>query len=102
MRIRGFVAAAILIASLALFAVGCKRKASPAECEVLLDRFATLVVKEKHPDAGAPLVESEQRRERDEAKHDEAFRNCPSEVSREELDCAMKAPTTEAMLKCLE
>lgn len=92
-----------LVAAGIVLALGaCKRKASPEECDKLLDRYATLVVKEKHPDAGAAVIDAEQQRERDEAKRDEAFRNCPSEVSREELDCAMKATTTEAILKCLE
>jgi hypothetical protein len=80
----------------------CKKKATQDQCDRLLDRYAALVVKEKHPDAGAAAIEAEQRRERDEAKRDEAFRNCTSEVSPRELDCAMAATTTDAMLKCLE
>lgn len=95
------IVGAIVVVSMGTLAA-CKKKASPAECEKLLDRFAMLVVKEKHPDAGAAQVAEEQARERDEAKRDEAFRNCPSEVSEHELTCAMAAQSTEAMLKCLE
>jgi hypothetical protein len=86
----------------ALAFAGCKKKATPQQCDELLARYATLVVKEKHPDAGADQIKAEQDREREEAKRDEAFRNCPSEVSKAELECAMAAPTTDAMLKCLE
>jgi hypothetical protein len=93
-----------VFAALALVVVlgGCKKKATPDQCDRLLERFAMLVVNEKHADASAAQVEAEQKRERDEAKRDEAFRNCPSEVSKHELDCAMSATTSDAVLKCLE
>ena len=36
------------------------------------------------------------------ARGDDAFKNCSSEVSRAELDCAMHAKTSGAFEKCLE
>jgi hypothetical protein len=81
---------------------GCKPKASASDCDALLDRYAQLVVLEKFPDASATQIEGERTRERTEARGDDAFKNCSSEVSRAELACAMKAATAEAMLKCLE
>lgn len=79
----------------------CKKKVTQQDCDALLDRFAELVVKERFPDAGADRIDAERTRERSEAKGDE-FKNCTSEVQPAEMACAMKAPTSEAMIKCLE
>jgi hypothetical protein len=81
---------------------GCKKKATQPQCDELLDRFAELVVKERFPDAGAAEVEKERARERNEAKADQAFKNCTSEVQAAEHACAMKAATSEALIKCLD
>jgi hypothetical protein len=92
------VAAAVVVVA----AGGCKPKATASECDQLLERYARLVVTEKHPDASADDIIVEQRREKDEARGDDAFKNCSSEVSREELRCAMSALTADAFEKCLE
>ena len=100
------VTRAILLVAFALGAAllvfGCKKKASQAECDTLIDRFATLVVKERIKDAPPELIKQEQERERNEAKGDDNFKNCTSEVQDDEAKCAMSAPTSEAFLKCLE
>jgi len=80
----------------------CKPKITPAQCDALVDRYAQLVVTEKMPDAGAETIKTEQERERGEARGDDAFKNCTSEVSRAEFDCAMHAATADAIEKCLE
>jgi hypothetical protein len=80
----------------------CKAKASPAQCDQLLDRYAALVVTEKSPDAAAAEVDTERAREKTEAHGDDAFKNCSSEVSQSEFECAMRSQNTEAFLKCLE
>jgi hypothetical protein len=90
---------ALLLALLALS--GCKRKVSQQQCDELIDRFAELVVKEHFPDAGPDVVAAEKIRERAEAKGDE-LRNCTSEVQANEHACAMKAKSSEALIKCLE
>ncbi len=91
------------IGSVLLFAVltSCKGKVSVRQCDELLDRFAELVVKERFPDAGTDVITAERLRERSEAKGDE-LRNCPSEVQADEHACAMKATSSEALIKCLE
>jgi hypothetical protein len=91
-----------VLAMLAGGASACRKKASQPECDKLLDRFAELVVKERFPDAGTAEIQVERDRERNEAKADQAFKNCTSEVQTDELACAMKAATSEAMIKCLE
>jgi hypothetical protein len=88
---------------LACLAAGaCKPKATESECDQLIDRYARLVVTEKHPDASPDDIAIEQRREKTEARGDDAFKNCSSEVSRDELRCAMQALTADAFEKCLE
>lgn len=94
----------LLVASLAMVGsvMSCKRKVSQKQCDELLDRFSTLVVKERFPDGGPDALAAEQTRERAEAKSDDAFKNCTSEVQADEHACAMKAATSETLIKCLE
>jgi hypothetical protein len=94
----------LLVAGLASLgsSTSCKRKVSQTQCDQLLDRFSELVVKERMPDAGADALAAERVRERGEAKNDDAFKNCTSEVQADEHACAMKAVTSEALIKCLE
>jgi hypothetical protein len=80
----------------------CKRKVSAKQCDELLERFSELVVKERVPDAGPEVIAAERARERTEAKGDDAFKNCTSEVQANEHACAMKAASSEALIKCLE
>src|SRR5690349_18786211 len=82
--------------------IGCKKKVTQAQCEELVDRFAGMVVKEKMKDATPEQIKAEQARERDEAKSDDNFRNCTSELSVEDYACAMAASTSDALMKCLE
>jgi hypothetical protein len=85
-----------------LFVPACKAKITPAQCDELISRYATLVVKEKIPDAAPALIEAEQQRERDQAAHEDAFRNCTTEIQPVEHRCAMAAKTADAFEKCLE
>ena len=82
--------------------IGCRAKASASQCEQLIDRYAQLVVTERFQDASARQIEVERDREKTEARGDDAFKNCSSEVSQAEFACAMRAPTAEAFEKCLE
>jgi hypothetical protein len=93
-----FVVAALALAS----STDCKPKASSAQCDQLLDRYAELVVTERFADAGAEQIKVEREREKREARGDDAFKNCSSEVSKTEFDCAMRAPNADAVEKCLE
>ena len=80
----------------------CHPKASAAECDLLLDRYAGLVVEHKYPDASAGDLAAERQREKSEARGDDAFKNCSSEVSRSEFECAMHADSPDGFEKCLE
>ena len=96
------LAAGLALAAAALGPSGCKAKASGAQCDQLLDRYAELVVTERFADASADQVKAERDREKSEARGDDAFKNCSSEVSQAELECAMHAATADAVEKCLE
>lgn len=86
----------------ALFATGCKKKATQKECDALIEHYAEIVVSERLPEAGAPAIKAEQDKEKSEARGDDSFKNCSSEVQIEELQCAMSAKSSEAIRKCLE
>jgi hypothetical protein len=102
-RRQGFTLGAAVLALVALAAgARCKPKASGAQCDQLLDRYAQLVVTERFADASAEQIKAEREREKSEARGDDAFKNCSSEVSQAEFECAMHAPTADAMEKCLE
>ena len=92
----------VLCASALSAVSGCKEKVSQAQCEQLLDHFAELVVKERYADAGPDTVAAERTRERQEAKNADEFRNCTTAVQTKEHECAMKAQTSDALIKCLE
>jgi len=85
-----------------LAALGCKKKATAAQCEAIVDRYAELVVKETMPDASAEAIAAERAREKSEAHGDDAFKNCASELEPDDYACAMKAKTPDALEKCLE
>ncbi len=93
---------ALVLASAVPLLGACKKKVSQQQCDELLDRFATLVVKERIKDASPEMIKAEQERERQEARGDDSFRNCTSEVAPEDYACAMKTESSEAFLKCLE
>ncbi len=101
-RILPFLVCLLLAASALSSLVGCKKKISQAQCDQMLDHFAELVVKERNADAGPEAVAAERARERREAQNADEFRNCPSQVQANEHDCAMKAQTSDALIKCLE
>jgi hypothetical protein len=92
----------VIVGTIAIASGGCKKKVTQAQCEELLDRYATLVVSEKLKDAPPEQLKAEQARERDEARNDDDFKNCTTELSTEDYTCAMKAPTADALEKCLE
>ena len=99
-RTAALLAVAVLVALPSVAA--CKPKASNAQCDGLVERYAELVVREKFPDASSAQVDAERQREKLEARGDDSFKNCPSEVSQTELTCAMGATTADAFEKCLE
>ena len=93
-------AKALALAALAL--VGCSKKVTQADCDKMVEHYAELVVRETKGDASADEIKREQDRETKEAKSDDSFRNCTSEIEPADYDCAMKAKSADALEKCLE
>ena len=102
MRAEAGLFAATVAAALGLILGACKPKVSASQCDSLIARYAQMVVTEKFADASAEQVRLEQERERSEARGDDVFKNCSSEVSQAEFECAMHSETTDALEKCLE
>jgi len=91
-----------LVALAAIALAGCQKKITPAQCDAIVERYAELVVTEQFPDASADDIAAERAREKSEARGDDAFKNCASEIEPEDYACAMKATTPDALEKCLE
>lgn len=81
---------------------GCRRKATEAQCDALVDHYTELAMKEQYPDAGPAEIEAQRKHVREESKGDDDFKNCTSEVEAADYTCAMKATTTEGIERCLE
>lgn len=91
-----------LCAAAVLGLASCSKKVTQDQCDAILSRYAEMVVRESKPDAGAEAIKAEQEHEKAEAKSDDAFRNCTSQIEPADYDCAMKAKTADELEKCLE
>lgn len=82
---------------------GCGRKLDQTECNKLLDRYTELLVKDEEPEAAPERIAQAQARARTVAKKDARFdfSSCSSRVSRSEYECAMTAPTVDAVERCM-
>ncbi len=80
----------------------CRKKATQADCDALVDRYAALATQEALPDASADEVQVAQTKVRAEAANDDDFRACAGRVTQEELACAMKAQSPDAFEACLQ
>lgn len=99
-----------MIRALSLFALtslvvalpACRKKATPADCDALVDHYAQLATQEALPDASVDEVHAAQTKVRAEAENDDDFRACAGRVTQEELACAMKAQSPDAFEACLQ
>ncbi|HEX7663021.1 MAG TPA: hypothetical protein VF407_00845, partial [Polyangiaceae bacterium] len=66
----------LTIALAAITLAGCRKKATPAECDAMIDRYAALATQEALPDASVDEIQIAQKRVRIEAADDEDFRAC--------------------------
>ena len=91
-----------VIVTAALGAPACKKKITAKECDDMVARYVELAMKEKFPDAGPEQVAAERARVSQEARAADELKNCASEVTPDEHTCAMKASTSDGLIKCLE
>jgi hypothetical protein len=88
---------------LTVMVVACSnKKATPAQCDLLIERYAELVVREQFPDAAAGEIQLERDREKSAAHADVAFKDCPTLVEAPSYECAMRATTPDTLEHCLE
>lgn len=78
--------------------VGCKARATPADCDALVRHFAQVSARESGLDPASPEV----RKVVLSAKDDPDALSCSSELEVRQVRCALSATTTEAILGCLE
>lgn len=92
-----------LAVTAACAALACGRPLDDEECRRLLDRYTELLVKEEEPGAGPERVAHQQTEARSVAREDPRFEfsTCSRHVSRHSYDCAMTAPSVDAVEQCL-
>jgi hypothetical protein len=86
---------------IALLLAGCQRPVTNDECDELLDRYVELLAQSDGRDAGSEEILKLQREARLRAGQSTEFARCTQEVSRTQLDCALKAPTADDVERCL-
>ena len=101
MRI-AIVTGIIVTAALGVGTSACKKKITAQQCDEMVSRYVELAMKEKFPDAGPEQVAAERARVNQEARAADELKNCASEVTPDEHACAMKSPTSDGLIKCLE
>lgn len=85
------------------FLSGCGKRPSEAECRRLLDHYVALLTREEWREAAPEDVARKQfeaRRLVDRDPHFE-FDRCMAKVNRRQFDCALGAPTVDAVERCL-
>jgi hypothetical protein len=81
---------------------GCGRRATPAECDAVLDRYVELLVRQEDPGARPGDITQAKNLARAKAAVDAEFRRCPSAVRQRDVVCALAAPNVDELEKCME
>jgi hypothetical protein len=81
---------------------GCRKHVTQAQCDEIVGHYAELVVREELPDASAEVIAKEKAREQQEARNDDGFKNCATELEPSDHTCAMAATTPDALEACLK
>jgi hypothetical protein len=91
----------VLAAGVAWAACGCGHPLSADECNELLDHYTERLVRAQSPALSDDEVARAERDARAKAAADPAFAQCSTKVSRRQWECAMKAPSPDAIEQCL-
>jgi hypothetical protein len=86
---------------LSLLAAGCGKRLEPEECNLLLDHYVELLLREDRPKSSAAEILRLQLDARHKADKDPAFHECRERVSRRSFDCAMDAEDANRLEQCL-
>ncbi len=88
-------------ALLLLLATGCGKRLESNECQLLLDHYVELLLREDRPKSSAGEILRLQQEARKKAERDPAFHECRARVSRKGFDCAMDAQDANRLEQCL-
>lgn len=77
--------------------------AHPAKevCQAMLDRYVEHIVYAIEPKPKATELNSLKAQAREHAAEDQAFARCPTYLTRDEADCALKANNADEFERCL-
>jgi hypothetical protein len=98
----------LLLLLLAWMVAGCSRKVSREECTTMLDKYVDMTM---HGDddvihaedrAKPAIVETKKAQKKADESYKKALGQCEAEVSKHELDCAMRAQSPEGWQACID
>jgi len=83
--------------------VGCSKPLSENDCDRLLDHYTEHLLRSERPGVTAQTIAEKQTAARALVRADAKFEfaNCAQAVSRAQFDCAISAPSVDAIEKCL-
>lgn len=90
-----------LVALAGLAVVACAQSPSDAECLDLLDRYTLKLLRENDPELSEAELLRLQQEAHARASEDPLLGSCQGKLSRAAYDCAMKAPNTDEMERCM-
>lgn len=80
---------------------GCKKAATREDCEKLLDRYVEHRIHRRVPHASAELIAIEQRAARERAQSSDGFAQCPSDLTKEQIECGLNSWDPDSLERCL-
>ena len=90
------------LALLLLAAPGCRRApVTEDECQRLLDRYTEQLARVDRPHLATVELEKLQAEARTRAATHGPFKDCPRQLSREQMDCALGAFNPDEIERCL-
>jgi hypothetical protein len=96
--VHAVAAGCVVFVLLCGLSAGCKRYATPSDCDAVVKHFAELSAKESGLDPTSPEVAKVVA----QAKDDPDALACSTELERRHVECALAAGTSESVIACLE
>jgi len=93
----------LLLIALLIASAGCRprRPVTRDECDRLLDRYSEMLLRADQPRLAASEVARAKEEVRARAARSRPFLACSSEVSREQMDCALASFNPDEIERCL-
>jgi hypothetical protein len=81
--------------------VACDERITATQCEAMLDHYVAVLARSDGRKPSPEEVLRLQREARAKAAGDPEFQRCTREVSRKQLECALRAPSADDVERCL-